>query len=213
MTLSYIRSDKDFDGVYEQLKLINSYASQKDISIDDEVIDHISQNKRLDDRGDVIKRFRSLDSGVLVIYDTWVLSSHIEDVVQMFSCLLKNNNSIHFVKSGVVIDKKSDTMMVLGLIDQLRQILQDDSKRGIGRPKGSKSSSKFDVLLDQIISLLKASKSVSEIARELQVSRSSLKDYIESRELREVADGLITFHDESQAKKLVIDNISCPAER
>lgn len=213
MTLSYIRSDKDFDGVYEQLKLINSYASQKDISIDDEVIDHISQNKRLDDRGDVIKRFRSLDSGVLVIYDTWVLSSHIEDVVQMFSCLLKNNNSIHFVKSGVVIDKKSDTMMVLGLIDQLRQILQDDSKRGIGRPKGSKSSSKFDVLLDQIISLLKASKSVSEIARELQVSRSSLKDYIESRELREVADGLITFHDESQAKRLVIDNISCPAER
>lgn len=213
MTLSYIRSDKDFDGVYEQLKLINSYVSQKDISIDDEMIDHISQNKRLDDRGDVIKRFRSLDSGVLVIYDTWVLSSHIEDVVQMFSCLLKNNNSIHFVKSGVVIDKKSDTMMVLGLIDQLRQILQDDSKRGIGRPKGSKSSSKFDVLLDQIISLLKANKSVSEIARELQVSRSSLKDYIESRELREVADGLITFHDESQAKKLVIDNISCPAER
>lgn len=130
----------------------------------------------------------------------------------MFSCLLKNNNTIHFVKPGVVIDRKSDTMVVLGLIDQLRQILQDDAKKGIGRPKGSKSSSKFDIYLEEIIQLLKQRKSVSEIARVLGVSRSSLKDYIESRELKEVVSGISNVGDDADAEATVIGTIRCPVD-
>lgn len=135
MTVSYIRPDKDFDGVYEQLKLINGYADQKAMVINEELVDQTSQNKRLADRHEVVRFFRSLEGDTLIIYDTWTLSNCIEDVVQMFSCLLKNNNTIHFVKPGVIIDRKSDTMVVLGLIDQLRQIIQDDAKKGIGRPR------------------------------------------------------------------------------
>ncbi len=212
MTVSYIRPDKDFDGVYEQLKLINGYADQKKIVIHEELVDQTSQNKRLADRHEVVRFFRSLDGDTLIIYDTWTLSSCIEDVVQMFSCLLKNNNTIHFVKPGVIIDRKSDTMVVLGLIDQLRQVLQDDAKKGIGRPRGSKSSSKFDMYLDQIIDLLKKRKSVSEIARVLGVSRSSLKDYIESRELKEVVSGVIGITDDVDAEATVIGTIRCPID-
>lgn len=212
MTVSYIRPDKDFDGVYEQLKLINGYADQKEITIHEEMVDQTSQNKRLCDRHEVVRFFRSLDGDTLIIYDTWTLSSCIEDVVQMFSCLLKNNNTIHFVKPGVIIDRKSDTMVVLGLIDQLRQVLQDDAKKGIGRPRGSKSSSKFDMYLEQIIDLLKKRKSVSEIARVLGVSRSSLKDYIESRELKEVVSGVIGIGDDTDAEATVIGTIRCPID-
>ena len=210
MTVSYIRPDKDFDGVYEQLKLINGYADQKEITIQEELVDQTSQNKRIADRHEVVRFFRSLNGDTLIIYDTWTLSSYIEDLVQMFSCLLKNDNTIHFVKPGVVIDRKSDTMVVLGLIDQLRQVLQDESKKGIGRPKGSKSSSKFDMYLEQIIDLLKKRKSVSEIARVLGVSRSSLKDYIESRELKEVVSGVIGIGDDVDAEAMVIGTIRCP---
>jgi predicted transcriptional regulator len=39
-----------------------------------------------------------------------------------------------------------------------------------------------------IIALLREEMSVSAIARELDVSRSSLKDYIESREIRKFID-------------------------
>lgn len=212
MTVSYIRPDKDFDGVYEQLKLINGYADQKKMVIHEELVDQTSQNKRLTDRHEVVRFFRSLDGDTLIIYDTWTLSSCIEDVVQMFSCLLKNNNTIHFVKPGVIIDRKSDTMVVLGLIDQLRQVLQDDAKKGIGRPRGSKSSSKFDMYLEQIIDLLKKRKSVSEIARVLGVSRSSLKDYIESRELKEVVSGVIGVGDDADAEATVIGTIRCPID-
>lgn len=212
MTVSYIRPDKDFDGVYEQLKLINGYADQKRIAINEEMVDQTSQNKRLSDRHEVVRFFRSLDGDTLIIYDTWTLSSCIEDVVQMFSCLLKNNNTIHLVKPGVIIDRKSDTMVVLGLIDQLRQIIQDDAKKGIGRPRGSKSSSKFDIHLEQIIELLKKRQSVSEIARVLGVSRSSLKDYIESRELKEVVSGVIGVAHDSDAEATVIGTIRCPID-
>ncbi|MDD2780410.1 hypothetical protein [Sulfuricurvum sp.] len=212
MTVSYIRPDKDFDGVYEQLKLINGYADQKAIMINEELVDQTSQNKRLTDRHEVVRFFRSLEGDTLIIYDTWTLSSCIEDVVQMFSCLLKNNNTIHFVKPGVIIDRKSDTMVVLGLIDQLRQIIQDDAKKGIGRPRGSKSSSKFDMYLEQILELLKKRRSVSEIARVLGVSRSSLKDYIESRELKEVVSGVIGVNDDGDAEATVISTIRCPID-
>ncbi|MDD5052138.1 MAG: helix-turn-helix domain-containing protein [Sulfuricurvum sp.] len=210
MIVSYIRPDKDFDGVYEQLKLVNSYSDQKMMKIHEELVDQTSQNKRLSERDEVVRFFRSLNGDTLIIYDTWTLSSNIEDLVQMFSCLLKNGNTLHFVKQGVVIDRKSDTMVVLGLIDQLRQILQDDAKKGIGRPRGSKSSSKFDIYLDEIIGLLKQGKSVSEIARILNVSRSSLKDYIESRELKEVVSGVIGVGNDIDAEAMVIGTIRCP---
>lgn len=208
MVVSYIRPDKDFDGIYEQLKLINGYVDQKGITIHEELVDQTSQSKRISERHDVVRFFRTLDHDTLIVYDTWTLSSHIEDLVQMLSCLLKNGNTIHLVKQGVVIDRKSDTMVVLGLIDQLRQILQDDVKKGIGRPRGSKSSSKFDVHLDAILGMLKKGKSVSEIARMLGVSRSSLKDYIESRELKEVVNGIIGSDEDAEA--MVVSTIKCP---
>jgi response regulator of citrate/malate metabolism len=101
-------------------------------------------------------------------------------------------------------------MVVLGLIDQLRQVLQDDAKKGIGRPKGSKSSSKFDIHLEKIIDLLKQRHSVSEIARILGVSRSSLKDYVESRELKEVVNGVFGTGNDEEAEAMVIGTIRCP---
>lgn len=210
MVVSYIRSDKDFDCVYEQLKLINGYADQKGLLIDEEMVDQTSQSKRLPERTEVVQFFRSLHDDMLIVYDTWALSSHIEDLVQMLSCLLKNGNTIKLVKPGVLIDRKSDTMVVLGLIDQLRQILQDDAKKGIGRPKGSKSSSKFDIHLEKIIDLLKQRHSVSEIARILGVSRSSLKDYVESRELKEVVSGVFGTGNDEEAEAMVIGTIRCP---
>ena len=91
-------------------------------------------------------------------------------------------------------------------------MLQDDAKKGIGRPRGSKSSSKFDIYLEKIIQLLKDKKSVSEIARILDVSRSSLKDYIESRELKEVVSGVSAIGDDIDAEATVIGTIRCPID-
>ncbi len=210
MVFSYIRSDKHFVGAYEQLKLINSYAMQKEIKIDDEMVDQTSQNNRLNERNSAIQYIRSHENGTLLIYDLWVLSSNIEDVVQMCSCLLKNSIEIHIIKPSIVIDRHSDVMLVLSLIDNLRQTLQAEEKKRIGRPKGSRSSSKFDQYLERITEYIRLNKSVSEMARELGVSRSSLKDYIESREIKEIVHGSIYVEPSSNVREEMINNIKCP---
>ncbi len=210
MVISYIRHDKYFTAVHDQLQLISSYALSKNLVVEDDLIDHTSHDKRLSDRTDVTKFFRNKSNVTLLIYDVWVLSTNIEDVIQMFSCLFKNDYSIHFIKQSVIISKQSNVMLVLGLIDQLRQHLQDESKKLVGRPKGSKSSSKFDKNISEIISYLKDKKSVSEIARILEVSRSSLKDYIQSRELKEVAFGSVLPQPLENAEEQIINTIICP---
>jgi len=211
MIVSYLRSDKDFDNIYEQLKFINAYKEKLTISVTSEMVDHLSQNKRLSERDSAVEFFRSLKDDTLLVYDVWVLSTNIEDVVQMFSCLLKNNIEIHFVKQGIKINAQSDIMVVMGLIDQLRQWLQNESKKGIGRPRGSKSPSKFDGALEQIVEMLKEGNNVSEISRVLGVSRSSLKDYIESRELKTLSSDLIHSNSNSDARALMMETIQCPS--
>ena len=210
MVLAYIRPDKHFDAAHDQLQQINSYAIARGLIIDDEFIDQTSQNKRLSERGSVTKYFQSKSEVTLLVYDVWVLSTNMEDLVQMFSCLLKNKFSVHFIKQSVVISQQSSVMLVLGLIDQLRQTLQGESKRVIGRPKGSKSNSKFDKHINDIISYIKEKKSVSEMSRLLEVSRSSLKDYIESRELKQVAHGSLLPEAPKDAEEQVINTIACP---
>ncbi|MDY0116177.1 MAG: recombinase family protein [Sulfurimonadaceae bacterium] len=212
MTIAYIRQDKLFEAAHEQLQLINSYAVAHQIVIDDEYIDHTSQNKRLLERTDVTGYFQSKPKSILLVYDVWVLSTNMEDLIQMFTCLLKNDYNLHIVKQSVIISQQSSIMLVLGLIDGLRQKLQNESKRMIGRPKGSRSSSKFDQYINQIVTFIQEEKSVSEMARLLGVSRSSLKDYIESRELKEVAFGSLLMQTPDNAEEQVISKILCPNE-
>ncbi len=210
MIIAYIRPDKHFDAAFDQLQLINSYAISKNITIDDEFVDQISQNRRLCERTHVTEYFQNRPKSILLVYDVWVLSTDMEDLIQMFSCLFKNNYSIHFIKQSVIVSEQSSVMLVLGLMDQLRKQMQDESKKVIGRPKGSKSSSKFDIYISDIISYIKEKKSVSEMARILGVSRSSLKDYIESRELKQVAFGSLLPQESADAEEKVINTITCP---
>ncbi len=129
MTVSYLRADKDFDNIYEQLKFVNAYKEKLMITITNEMVDHLSQGKRLSERDSAVEFFRSLKDDTLLVYDVWVLSTNIEDIIQMFSCLLKNNIEIHFIKQGIKINAQSDIMVVMGLIDQLRQWLQNESTK------------------------------------------------------------------------------------
>ncbi|MDB2562027.1 hypothetical protein N9X61_00325 [Sulfurimonas sp.] len=212
ITIAYIRPDKYFEAAGEQLQSINAYALAKNITIDQEEIDHISQNKRLNEREHVTSKFQSQEASRLLIHDVWVLSSNIEDVAEMFSCLLKHHFEVHFIKQSVIITRESAAMLIFALIDQLRQTLKSKEKKVIGRPKGSKSNSKFDQYITDIITFIQEKKSVSEMARKLGVSRSSLKDYIESRELKQVALGSLLPNTTPAVQEDMINSIICPNE-
>jgi DNA-binding CsgD family transcriptional regulator len=102
---------------------------------------------------------------------------------------------------------------VLGLLDSFRQSLQNIEHKVVGRPKGSRSSSKFDKYLKEIMQYIKEGKNVSEMARILQVSRSSLKDYIESRELKTLVKESFYKKESVAAEEDVIKTIKCPDEK
>ena len=65
--------------------------------------------------------------------------------------------------------------------------------------------------LEQIISELKQGRNVSDIARLLNVSRSSLKDYVESRALKELVRGMTLTRNNEDAEAMIIGTIKCPA--
>ena len=78
----------------------------------------------------------------------------------------------------------------------------------------SRSSSKFDKYQTRIISALKEEMNVSAIARELGVSRSSLKDYIESRGIREMIEGSwVEISPSGQHSEMEDKLLICPFEQ
>ena len=210
MVIAYIRPDKNFDTVGEQLKQVNAYALSHELNVDDEFIDYTSQNKLLQDRPHVTEYFQSKKNSILLVSDVWVLSTNIQDLVQMFRCLLKNFYQVHFIKQSVIISQESSGLLALGLIDQLRLKIEEGSSKNIGRPKGSKSNSKFDKYISEILKHLQNKTSVSEIARILGVSRSSLKDYIDSRELKILAVEARLLKTKEHAEADVINSVACP---
>jgi len=210
MTIAYIRPDKQFDTAGEQLKNINAYAISNTILVDDEFIDYTSQNKLLSQRPQVSHYFQSHNGVTLLVSDVWVLSTNIQDLVQMFRCLLKHEITVHFIKQSVIMTQETGGMLALGLIDQLRQELEEESQKAIGRPKGSQSNSKFDKYISEIMRYIQEKKNVSEISRLLGVSRSSLKDYIDSRELKQVALKSLVQKTSKEAERDVINSIACP---
>ncbi len=102
--------------------------------------------------------------------------------------MLSHNVNLWIVDVNMLFNRESNMVDIFPLLDLLREDKKEKTQH-IGRPKGSKSSSKFDVYHSEIVTLLSGGYSVSAIARELEVSRSSLKDYIESRGIKELVEG------------------------
>jgi hypothetical protein len=113
----------------------------------------------------------------------------------------------------MLLNKDTSMIEIFPLLNLLRDE-GGEKLTQIGRPKGSKSSSKFDVYHGQIITLMSEGLSVSAVARDLGVSRSSLKDYIISRGIKELLESVgKQMHDTAGQRGM--DNIIlvCPFDK
>ncbi len=168
-----------------------NYAKENNLLLENEMIEFERAGRPLKER----KSFQeflhnTLKNGdKLVISTLEILGETMEEGIVVINCMLTHSITLHIVQPNLIVDKKTGLSQILPLIMQLEQrqrINERDNK--IGRPKGRKSASKFDIYLPQIMAGLKEDKSVSALARDLKVSRSSLKDYIQSRHLKEIID-------------------------
>lgn len=189
MTYAYLRQMPNCHNLSQQQRNILSFALTQGLQIDKEVIEYSTKSRPIEEREEFEKFLKTLEEGdVIIVEHLAIFSDVVEEIVKVISCMLSRGLTLSVSSSGVTIRKETPLVEVFPLLNDLREAQK--AKTGqIGRPKGSRSSSKFDVYQAKIIELLKEGLSVSAIARELNVSRSSLKDYIESRGIRELVNG------------------------
>ena len=214
MVYAYIRQIPNVSHLVEQQHRILTFALTKGLEIDQEVVEYSTKNLPIDERSDFETFLQSLQEGDTVLVSTIeMLSDKAEELINVINCMLSHSVNLWLVDSNMLINKETNMIDIFPLLNTLRQE-EKEKTHTIGRPKGSKSSSKFDVYQSQILAYLSEGMNVSAIARELEVSRSSLKDYIESRGIRDLVDG--AWMEMRKAKQMDgMDNVIliCPFEK
>ena len=210
---AYLRQTSHSSTLSTQQQSICTYASQVGLEIDQEVLEYSSSTLRIPSRTKFESFIHSLQEGDdVIVYDLSLFSSYIDEVIEVVNCALSHKVILYLSRDNFIINEKTKIIDLLPMLD-LPNERKDEKRSSRGRPKGSRSSSKFDTMRPAIISMLQSGKNVSAIARELGVSRSSLKDYINSRELREFVTGdwmeISQDTDKSQAEILLV----CPFDK
>ena len=189
MNYAYLRQMPDSHSMSEQQRNILSYALSKGLEIDKEVVEYSNKNNLIEEREKFESFLQSMDEGSTVLVDTLAsLSNRAEEMIKVINCMLSREIELHIASTQTVMNRGTSVVEIFPLLNDLREEQKAKSNQ-IGRPKGSRSPSKFDTYQPQIIRFLKEGMNVSAISRELGVSRSSLKDYIESRGLKELIEG------------------------
>ncbi len=210
---SYRRQIPGFPSLAAQQHEILSFTIGKGITIDKEVIEYATKNLPLEARNEFEDFLRSMVEGNTVIVSTLsVLSDKADELIKVINCMLTHNVDLWIASDNMLINRETKMVEIFPLLNTLREEGRKKSTQ-IGRPKGSKSSSKFDIYHVRIVHLMSEGMSVSAIARELEVSRSSLKDYIESRNIKDLVEG-IGRNSPQDSRGRGMDNIVliCPFE-
>lgn len=208
---SYRRQVPGFPSLIMQQHTIHLLAREHLLHIDKEVVEYATKNLQLEDRTEFEAFLASMQEGnTVIVSDLAILSDRAEELIKVINCMLTHNIDLWIASNGMCINRKTSMVEIFPLLNTLREEGKEKST-SIGRPKGSKSTSKFDIYHGKIITLLSEGMSVSAISRELEVSRSSLKDYIESRNIKELAQSMGHVISSEHAEK-GLDNIVliCP---
>ena len=210
MVYAYMRQVPNFDNLVEQKNAIIAFSHLKDIDIKQEVVEYAIKDLPVDERKEFETFLKSLADGDYTVFvsSLSILSTRVEELVKIINCMLRHEVDLWICDRQLLLNKHSCVTEVFPLLEVCREKPKD--KVQIGRPKGSKSSSKFDIYHGEIMTHLAQKQSVSFIARELGVSRSSLKDYIESRGLKSLVASIGSASESLREKE--VDNIVmiCP---
>ena len=206
MIIALLKNRNDTAHLTFQQKHILKYAHQHDLLIDSTEIENSDRLLELEKRKEFKGFLRSLSSfDQIIIYDITTFSDHVDELVKVFECLLTRSISIHIVEPNLCISTESKLLVLLDLLVKQREFNKNTEKeKSQGRPKGRMSKSKFDTHRSYIIELIEKDICVSDIAKILNVSRTSLKDYIHSRGLKELVKAKLALLQPIEKQPLVI---------
>jgi len=203
MIIALLKNKNDDSNITIQQKQILKYAHHHDFKIDTTEIESSDPSLELEDRKEFKGFLRSLSiNDHIIIFDLFTFSHNIEELVKVFECLLTRSISIHLADANVCINIDSKPLVLLELLIKQRDLnKKTETEKTQGRPKGRMSKSKFDIHRPYIIELLEEKTSISEIAKILHVSRTSLKDYVNSRGLKDLVKAKLSLLNKSSKKE------------
>ena len=186
-----------------------AYCTFHNIEIDKEFIENSSEFDELESR-EGVKLFKTLKKGdELIVFNLNTISNRLGEVVKLFTCLIKKGVTIHITSKNLLINSNISSLVLLSLLNEFRQENIKNAQKSKGRPKGRISKSQFDERLDDIVLMLRENISISEMARRLDMNRSSLRDYVNSRDLKALASNQ-SFENKNEFD---IKRIKCPMEQ
>lgn len=190
MNIVLLKSDTDAVNITSQQNHIIKYANHHGIRLDTTEIESSNKTDTLEERKEFKGFLRSLDDNdTVLIYDLWVYSKDMGELTKIIECLLKRDIKTIICSSSQSINYDTSPLAVMTILSKFREKnLIEKEKLSQGRPKGRMSKSKFDSKRSKIVQLLEDGYSVSKISRTLEVSRTSLKDYINSRGLKDLVE-------------------------
>ena len=189
----YLRSSEELPALSVQENAIKDYMFVHGMSADKIEVDNAPLGMALDERKEFKSFIHSLLPGDrLFVYDLRAISPRVGELVQFFNCLFEHGLSLVITKYAMIVDEKTAVNALVKLLNAIREENRRSGK--MGRPKGSISKSKYDQYREKIIQMIKEGRSVTEIAKEIGASRTSIRDYIVSRNLKKIAlgGGIIT---------------------
>lgn len=203
MNIVLLKSKSDKVNITSQQNAIIKYAKSAGLSLDVTEIENSQRDAVLEERKEFKGFLRSLShNDSLLIYDLWTFSDDVGELNKILECLLKRSISVHLCFQNTIVDENTPSLETLSILADFREKqLNKDKTSNQGRPKGRMSKSKFDTHRKIIVDYLAQDKSVSEIARLLGVRRTSLKDYINSRGLKELVQAKKTLLHSEPLKK------------
>jgi DNA invertase Pin-like site-specific DNA recombinase len=212
MNIALLKNRSDNSHITIQQKQIFKYAHHHDLKIDTTEIENSDPTLELEDRKEFKGFLRSLSpQDHIIIFDLATFSQNVEELVKIFECLLTRSISVHVADPNVCIDVDSKPLLLLDLLVKQRELNKNlEKEKTQGRPKGRMSQSKFDIHRAYIIELLEVKTSISEIAKILNVSRTSLKDYVNSRGLKDLVKAKLSLLKTPKKASLPSKNHSMP---
>jgi DNA invertase Pin-like site-specific DNA recombinase len=175
MIYAYLRQRFGQRTIAEQQSVILSFSLGQGLSVDKEVIEYSTKKRPIEEREQFEQFLHGLEEGDAIIVDEiWMFSEQLDELVKVINCLLSRGITLYCASLATTVAPQSPICEIFPMLNTLREEQRSRQKQ-LGRPKGSRSSSKFDKYQSRIIQMLRESQSVSAIARELDVSRNPIR--------------------------------------
>jgi len=198
-TMAYLRVSTGSQELSNQRLAILNYAHNHRLQIDKFLEIQVSSRKSLKERG-VNGLFAGMNAGdLMLVSELSRLGRSVGQIIQIVDELVKNKIRFIAIKENLHLDGKQDIqskMMVtmFSLFAEIeRDLISERTREGLitarakgrilGRPKGSRGPSRLDGKETEIQMLLGKKVSKASISKIMDVSRSALLYFINSRDL------------------------------